>query len=47
MINPFFTNQGPFKIEHLLSKINKENFDKHLNIDIIDIKSWCHAETHD
>jgi UDP-3-O-[3-hydroxymyristoyl] glucosamine N-acyltransferase len=44
MINPFFTNQGPFKIEHLLSKINKENFDKHLNIDIIDIKDLATAE---
>ena len=31
MLNPFFKNAGPFKIEELLSKINienKENFKK-------------------
>ncbi|MDB9827191.1 UDP-3-O-(3-hydroxymyristoyl)glucosamine N-acyltransferase [Candidatus Pelagibacter sp.] len=44
MINPFFKNYGPFKIEYLSNKIHDEKLDNHSNIDIIDIKDLVTAE---
>ncbi len=38
MINPFFKNNGPFKIDKLLKLSSIKNFDNFKNINIHDIK---------
>jgi len=43
MINPFFLNKGPFKINKILSYINVENNIKKLDTEITDIKDLVTA----
>tara|TARA_B100000795_G_scaffold41388_1_gene27169 strand:- start:340 stop:1320 length:981 start_codon:yes stop_codon:yes gene_type:complete len=43
MINPFFKNYGPFKINNLLLLSNINNPDKHINVNINDIKELATA----
>jgi len=45
MINPFFKNYGPFKIENLLNQIDNDNLDNYSNIVITDIKDLVEAES--
>ena len=47
MINPFFQNKGPFKIDKILSSVKVvKNFDN-LDIEIFDIKDLVTATTKD
>ena len=43
MINPFFQNKGPFKIDKILNSINVENNFEILDIEIFDIKNLVTA----
>ena len=43
MINPFFENKGPFKINKILNNINYENNIKNLETNILDIKDLVQA----
>ena len=43
MINPFFQNRGPFKIDKILSSINVENNFENLDVEIFDIKDLVTA----
>ena len=45
MINPFFQNKGPLKIEKILSSIKVENNFENLDIEIFDIKNLVSAST--
>ena len=47
MINPFFQNKGPFKIDKILNSIKVEKNSKNLNIEISDIKDLVTASTND
>ena len=47
MINPFFQNKGPLKIEKILSSIKVENNFKNLDLEIFDIKDLVTASTND
>ena len=47
MINPFFKNKGPKKIEEILNQIKFQNKSKHNGIDIIDIKDLVNASNKD
>ena len=38
MVNPFFKNNGPFKLKEILNEINYENDNYNENLDILDIK---------
>ena len=38
MINPFFQNKGPFRLDKILSYINVENDTKKLDTEISNIK---------
>ena len=44
MINPFFKNHGPFKIENLLSLSDIDNSENYVNDEITDIKNLVTAE---
>ena len=46
MINPFFKNKGPFKIERLLKSLNLDNKQNFNNYKILDIKKWCFEESY-
>jgi len=47
MINPFFQNKGPFKIDKILSSVKVvKNFDN-LDIEIFDIKDLVTASTNE
>ncbi len=45
MINPFFQNRGPFKIDKLLSSIKVVNNFENLDVEIVDIKDLAAAST--
>ena len=45
MINPFFKNHGPFKIENLLKEINFNNLDNIFGTDIADVKDLDTSDT--
>ena len=47
MINLFFQNKGPFKIDKILSSIKVENNLKNLDIEIFDIKDLVTASTNE
>ena len=47
MINPFFKNNGPFKIDKLLKLSNIKNIDYLKNIKVKDIKDLSSATTND
>ena len=47
MINPFFQNKGPLKINKILSSIKVENDFKNLNTEIFDIKDLVTASTNE
>jgi len=47
MINPFFQNKGPLKIEKILSFIKVENNFENLDIEIFDIKDLVSASTNE
>ena len=47
MINPFFQNKGPFKIEMILSVIKAEKIFDNLDADIFDIKDLVSASTNE
>ena len=47
MINPFFHNKGPIKIDKILSSIKAENNFKNLDIEIFDIKDLVTASTNE
>ena len=47
MINPFFQNRGPFRIDKILSSIKFENNFKNLDIEIFDIKDLVSASTNE
>jgi len=47
MINPFFQNKGPFKIEKILSSIKVENSFENLDTEIFDIKDLVSASTNE
>ncbi|MDC0419131.1 hypothetical protein OAM11_00785 [Candidatus Pelagibacter sp.] len=47
MINPFFQNKGPFKIDKILSSIKVVNNFDNLDTDIFDIKDLVTASTND
>ena len=43
MINPFFQNKGPFKIDKILNSIKVENNFENLDLEIFDIKDLVSA----
>jgi len=45
MINPFFQNKGPFKINKILSSIKIENNFENVDIEILDIKDLVTASS--
>ena len=47
MINPFFQNKGPLKIEKILSSIKVENIFDNLDREIFDIKDLVTASTNE
>ena len=47
MINPFFQNRGPFKIDKILSSIKVENNFEYLDTEIFDIKDLVNASTNE
>ena len=47
MINPFFENKGPKKIEEILTQIKFQNKSKYSGIDITDIKDLVNASNKD
>ena len=47
MINPFFKNKGPLKVEKILSSIKVENKFENLDIEIFDIKDLVTASTNE
>ena len=47
MINPFFENKGPKKIEEILSQINFKNKSEFSGINIFDIKDLVNASNKD
>ena len=47
MINPFFQNKGPFRIDKILSSIKVENNFENLNIEVFDIKDLVSASTNE
>ena len=47
MINPFFQNKGPFRIDKILSAIKVENNFENLDIEIFDIKDLLSASTNE
>ena len=47
MINPFFQNKGPFRLDKILSSIKVENNFENLDIDIFDIKDLVSASTNE
>ena len=47
MINPFFQNKGPFKIDKILNSIKVENNFENLNIEVFDIKDLVSASTNE
>ena len=47
MINPFFKNKGPFKIERLLKSLNLDNKQNFSNYKILDIKNLISATEND
>ena len=47
MINPFFENKGPKKIEEILTQIKFQNKSKYSGIDIADIKDLVNASNKD
>ena len=47
MINPFFQNKGPLKIEKILSSIKVKNSFENLDIEIFDIKDLVTASTNE
>jgi len=47
MINPFFQNKGPFRIDKILSYIKAENNFENLDIEIFDIKDLVSASTNE
>ena len=47
MINPFFQNKGPFKINKILSSIKVENNFENLDSEIFDIKDLVTASTNE
>ena len=47
MINPFFQNRGPLKINEILKSIKVENNIKNLNTEIFDIKDLATASTNE
>ena len=47
MINPFFQNKGPLKIDNIYNSIKVENNLKNLDIQIFDIKDLVTASTNE
>jgi UDP-3-O-[3-hydroxymyristoyl] glucosamine N-acyltransferase len=47
MINPFFQNKGPLKIDKIFNSIKVENNLKNLDIEIFDIKDLVTASTNE
>jgi len=47
MVNPFFENKGPVKIDKILSSIKTENKFKNLEDEILDIKDLISASNED
>jgi len=47
MINPFFHNKGPFKIDKILSSIKVKNNFENLDTEIFDIKDLVTASTNE
>jgi len=47
MINPFFQNKGPFRVDKILSSIKVENNFENLDIEIFDIKDLATATTNE
>ena len=47
MINPFFQNKGPFRIDKILNSIKVENNFKNLEVEIFDIKDLVSATTNE
>ena len=47
MINPFFQNKGPFRIDKILRSIKVENNFENLDIEIFDIKDLVSASTNE
>jgi UDP-3-O-[3-hydroxymyristoyl] glucosamine N-acyltransferase len=47
MINPFFQNKGPFRVDKILSSIKVENNFENLDIEIFDIKDLVSASTNE
>ena len=43
MINPFFENKGPKKIEEILTQIKYQNKSEYSGINIFDIKDLVNA----
>src|SRR5210317_1257403 len=44
MDNPFFKNNGPYKLRNILKDLNVENLDNHLDHNIIDIKDLTNSK---
>ena len=47
MINPFFKNKGPKKIEEILTQIKIQNYSEYGGINISDIKDLVNASSKD
>ena len=47
MINPFFENKGPFKIDKILSHIKNENHSGYFETNVFDIKDLVNATNND
>jgi len=47
MDNPFFKNNGPYKLRDILKDLNLENLDINLDHDIIDIKDLQNSKTNE
>ena len=47
MINPFFQNKGPFRVDKILSSIKVENNFENLDIEIFDIKDLVSASANE
>ena len=47
MINPFFENNGPKKIEEILTKIKFQNKSEYSRTDIYDVKDLVSASNKD
>ena len=47
MINPFFTNKGPIKIDNILNSVNINNRFNYVETKIFDIKDLVTASSRD